>query len=79
MRFDAFNAFNHTQFDNVNGTLTVVGFRTDNTAGSPTFGRTILDRTPTNLANDTNRLTGFGGVTSVRPPRNLQLSARFEF
>lgn len=79
LRFDAFNAFNHTQFDNVNGTLTVVGFRTDNTVGSPTFGKTILDTTPTNLANDTNRLTGFGGVTSVRPPRNLQLSARFQF
>jgi hypothetical protein len=86
IRLDAFNALNHTQFDTINSTLTVVGFRQDKTPGSPTFGKTILDTTPTNLAagvltDPKNRapLTGFGAVTSVRPPRNLQLSARFQF
>jgi len=59
IRLDAFNAFNHTQFDTVNTTLT---------AGSP------FDANG-NLVNK----TGFGAVTSVRPPRNLQLGARFEF
>ena len=60
IRLDAFNAFNHTQFDTVNATLT---------AGSP------FDPVSGNLVNK----TGFGAVTSVRPPRNLQLGARFEF
>jgi carboxypeptidase family protein len=59
IRLDAFNAFNHTQFDTVNTTLT---------AGSP------FDANG-NLVNK----VGFGAVTSVRPPRNLQLGARFEF
>jgi Carboxypeptidase regulatory-like domain len=59
IRLDAFNALNHTQFNDVNTTLT---------ANSP-FGPNG------NLVNK----TGFGAVTSVRPPRNLQLGARFEF
>jgi hypothetical protein len=66
IRLDAFNALNHTQFDGVNSTLNV---------------RSFTDRTPTNLADPNTRslFTGFGAVTSVRPPRNLQLSARFQF
>lgn len=74
VRLDAFNAFNHTQFDAVNTTLNVVS---------------LTDLRPTNLASPnigtptdpTSRvpLTGFGAVTSVRPPRNLQWSARFQF
>jgi len=59
IRLDAFNALNHTQFNDVNTTLT---------ANSP-FGPNG------NLVNK----TGFGAVTTVRPPRNLQLGARFEF
>jgi hypothetical protein len=59
IRLDAFNALNHTQFNDVNTTLT---------ANSP------FDANG-NLVNK----TGFGAVTSVRPPRNLQLGARFEF
>ncbi len=70
-RLDAFNALNHTQFDSVNSTLAVKGLRTIN-------GRTVFDPTPTNLASATNKL-GFGGVTAVRPPRNMQWSARFQF
>jgi len=65
-RLDAFNAFNHTQFDAVNTTLNVTS---------------LTDRTPTNLGSESTRSlwTGFGAVNSVRPARNLQLSARFQF
>ena len=64
LRIDAFNALNHTQFDTVNSTLNVVS---------------LTDRTPTNLASQTGNRTGFGAVTAVRPPRVMQLSARFAF
>lgn len=68
LRLDAFNAFNHTQFDAVNTTLNVTSF---------------TNSTPTNLPFDANgnlvNKNGFGAISSVRPPRNLQLSARFEF
>ncbi|NOT58588.1 MAG: hypothetical protein HOP19_00005 [Acidobacteria bacterium] len=74
-RLDAFNALNHTQFDGVNSTINFTS---------------LTNPTPTNLASPNvivnangsiNRapLTGFGAVTSVRPPRNLQWSMRFEF
>jgi Carboxypeptidase regulatory-like domain/TonB-dependent Receptor Plug Domain len=63
-RLDAFNAFNHTQFDGVNSTLTVAS---------------LTNPTPTNLASETGNRNGFGAVTSVRPPRNMQLSARISF
>ncbi len=75
LRLDAFNALNHTQFDGINTTLNVTS---------------LTNSTPTNLADSKvivnangsiNRapLTGFGAVTSVRPPRIMQLSARFQF
>ena len=74
LRLDAFNALNHTQFDAVNTTLNVVGF---NAATG------VLDPTPTNLPFDSSgRLVnknGFGTISSVRPPRNLQLSAHIQF
>jgi len=38
-----------------------------------------IDPTPTNIASERGNPTGFGGVTSVRPPRQLQLAARFQF
>ena len=65
LRLDAFNALNHTQFDGINSTLNV---------------RSLTDPTPTNLASDTagNR-AGFGAVTSVRPPRVMQISLRIQF
>ena len=69
-RLDAFNALNHTQFDTVNSTLTV---------------KSLTDPTPTNLPFDANgnlvdkNKLGFGAVTAVRPPRNMQWSIRFQF
>jgi hypothetical protein len=73
IRIDAFNAFNHTQFDAVNSTFNgALGATTPTNFASPNIG------TPTN-PNDRAPLTGFGAITSVRPPRNLQLSARFQF
>jgi hypothetical protein len=63
VRLDTFNTLNHTQFDTINSTLNVVS---------------LTNPTPTNLASDSNR-TGFGAVTAVRPPRNMQISARFQF
>jgi hypothetical protein len=64
VRLDTFNTFNHTQFDGINSTLSVTS---------------LTNPTPTNLASETGNKTGFGAVTSVRPPRNMQISARFEF
>jgi carboxypeptidase family protein len=62
-RLDAFNALNHTQFNDVNAT----------------FNGALGATTPTNLASEIGNPTGFGGVQTVRPPRNLQLSARVQF
>jgi hypothetical protein len=62
-QIDAFNALNHTQFNNVN----------------TTFNGAIGATTPTNLASETSNKNGFGSINSVRPPRNLQLSARVQF
>lgn len=68
LRLDAFNALNHTQFDGVNSTLNVTS---------------LTNLTPTNLvfdaAGNTVNKNGFGSISSVRPPRNMQISARFQF
>jgi hypothetical protein len=68
LRLDTFNTFNHTQFDAVNATLNV---------------RSLTDPTPTNLPFDANgnlvNRNGFGTIQSVRPPRNMQLSAHIQF
>jgi hypothetical protein len=68
LRVDAFNALNHTQFYTVNTSLAV---------------RSLADPTPTNLpfdaAGNLVNPTGFGAVTAVRPPRTIQLTARFQF
>ncbi len=64
VRLDAFNALNHTQFNGVN-------------AGAVFSGPNST--TITNLANETTNRNGFGSVSSVRLPRQMQLSARFEF
>lgn len=67
-RLDAFNALNHTQFDGVNSTLNVTS---------------LTNPTPTNLpfnaAGQLVNRTGFGTISSVRPPRNLQWMLRFQF
>ncbi|MBO0724477.1 MAG: hypothetical protein J2P52_02665, partial [Blastocatellia bacterium] len=62
-RIDAFNAFNHTQFNGI----------------SSTFNGALGATTPTNLASEIGNPTGFGAVNSVRPPRNLQLTGRIQF
>jgi hypothetical protein len=64
LRLDTFNTLNHTQFDTVNSTLNVTS---------------LTNPTPTNLASENGNRTGFGAVTAVRPPRNMQISARFQF
>jgi hypothetical protein len=66
IRLDAFNALNHTQFDGINSQLVV---------------RSFAEPVPTNLADPNTRslFTGFGAVTSVRPARNMQMVARFQF
>jgi len=67
-RVDAFNALNHTQFSGVANTIQF---------------RSLTDPTPINLPyDDAGRLVrtnGFGAVTSVRPPRVVQLLMRMEF
>jgi hypothetical protein len=65
IRLDTFNTFNHTQFDAVNTTFNATSITNLTTA--------------TNLAAETGNKVGFGAVTSVRPPRIMQLSARFQF
>jgi hypothetical protein len=68
IRLDTFNALNHTQFDAVNATLNVTS---------------LTNPKPTNLPFDDNgklvNRNGFGTVQSVRPPRNMQLSAHITF
>jgi hypothetical protein len=68
LRLDAFNALNHTQFFDVNSTI---------------IFRSLTDLTPTNLPYDAAgnlvNPNGFGTVANVRPPRTIQLMARFQF
>jgi hypothetical protein len=68
VRVDGFNVLNHTQFNEV--------------ANQIEF-RSLTDPTPINLPYDAQgnlvRTNGFGSVTSVRPPRVLQLLVRFDF
>jgi hypothetical protein len=68
VRLDAFNALNHTQFNDV--------------ANSIQF-QSLTNPTPVNLPYDAAgnlvRTNGFGSVTTVRPPRVLQLLLRFDF
>jgi hypothetical protein len=68
IRLDAFNALNHTQFDGVNSTANFAG-----------PGSTTITNLPFNASGALVNINGFGTINSVRPPRNLQLSARFQF
>jgi hypothetical protein len=63
IRLDTFNTLNHTQYDGINSTLSVTS---------------LTNPRPTNLASESGNRAGFGAVTSVRPPRNMQISARFQ-
>ena len=68
IRFDLFNALNHTQWTGVNNTVNFAS---------------LTDPTITNLPYDSSgRLVnqnGFGTINGVRPPRTLQLVTRFTF
>jgi hypothetical protein len=68
IRVDAFNALNHTQFNDVNATIE---------------WQSMTNLTPANLpykaAGVLTNPTGFGTVTSVRPARVVQLLVRFDF
>ena len=64
VRLDAFNALNHTQYNGINTGAVFSG---------------VNSSVITNLANEQTNRTGFGAVTSTRPQRTMQLSARFQF
>jgi hypothetical protein len=63
-RVDAFNVLNHTQFTGINTTANFAN-------GSP-------NAAITNLGSESNR-TGFGAISGVDRPRQLQLVTRFTF
>jgi Carboxypeptidase regulatory-like domain/TonB-dependent Receptor Plug Domain len=68
VRLDAFNALNHTQFTGVNSTVNFTS---------------LTNPTITNLATDASgnvvRNNGFGSVTGVRLPRQIQIVTRLVF
>ncbi len=70
VRFDAFNAFNHTQFSGYNSRLQFKSF---------------TDSTPVNLPYDSSgnliwsQRNGFGTVSGARDPRIMQLYLRLQF
>jgi Carboxypeptidase regulatory-like domain/TonB-dependent Receptor Plug Domain len=72
-RLDAFNAFNHTQFSGLNGSLNF-------NCGS--VSNNCATWTVTNLVNDPSgkfNKNGFGSVNGVYSPRVLQTVVRFVF
>jgi len=68
LRADAFNVFNHTQFNGVNSTINF---------------KSLSDPTITNLYQNPdgtiNNINGFGTVSGARDPRIMQLVVRFQF
>jgi hypothetical protein len=66
LRFEAFNAFNHTQFSDFNRTIQF----------DPRTG--ALTNLPTSLGGGGGRY-GFGAVNTARDPRYVQLAAKFYF
>jgi hypothetical protein len=79
-RVDAFNVFNHTQFNGVNSTLnfnitsTIVNGVITNFNPVPAPGGLAI-----NPANGKINTGGFGAVSGVRPARILQTVVRFVF
>ena len=67
-RVDAFNVFNHTQFDAVANNMQFAA-----------LGNNTIVNLPYDASGNLVRTNGFGAVTSVRSPRVLQLLARFQF
>jgi hypothetical protein len=82
-RVDAFNAFNHTNFNGYNSTLNFNAWPRDANGiitGLPTMAATALGRNP----NGTFNLTGFGTATQTGPgalgySRILQMLVRVTF
>jgi hypothetical protein len=68
IRVDAFNALNHTQFSGINGT-----------ANFASAGSTVITNLPYDAQGNLVNRNGFGTVSGVRSPRNVQLMARFSF
>jgi Carboxypeptidase regulatory-like domain/TonB-dependent Receptor Plug Domain len=68
VRLDAFNVFNTTQFSGIN-----------TTANFASAGSTVITNLPYDSNGKLTNLNGFGTVSGVRPPRQMQLMARFSF
>jgi hypothetical protein len=68
IRADAFNALNHTQFNDVNATIQW-----------QSMANPIPVNLPHNAAGALTNPTGFGSVLSVRPARVVQILVRFAF
>lgn len=66
LRFEMFNAFNHTQFSDFNRTIQF----------NPTTG--AITNLPTSLGGGGGRY-GFGAINTARDPRLIQLAAKFYF
>jgi hypothetical protein len=67
-RLDMFNALNTTQFSGVN-----------TTANFASAGSTAITNLPYNSSGQLVNMTGFGTVSGVRAPRQLQFMTRFSF
>jgi len=68
LRADAFNVFNHTQFNGINSTLNFASLTNPNPINLPfNADGTLRDK------------NGFGTVSGARDPRILQLVVRLQF
>jgi hypothetical protein len=65
LRLDAFNAFNHTQYNGINRSLNFDAPGSTNVQNA--------------AANNPAHWNGFGSVSGVNDPRILQLLGRFTF
>jgi hypothetical protein len=68
VRLDAFNALNHTQFTTVNSTVNFTSLT------NPTITNPVYDANGNFVRNN-----GFGSISGVAPPRQLQLVTRLTF
>jgi hypothetical protein len=68
IRLDAFNALNTVQFSGFN-----------NTANFASAGSSVITNLPYDANGNLVNRNGFGTVSGVRPPRQLQLMTRFSF
>jgi len=68
IRADAFNAFNHTQFNGVN-----------NTVNFASLTNPAITNLPYDASGNLVRNNGFGSINGVAPPRQIQLVTRLTF